>query len=120
MIKLISAGKPEVQGGKVSADLFLDCRIMWNPYRDPVLGKLTGDDPKVQDWIKQENKPVITAFLDLIDTGLKTRSTRNSGRDPQKPFTVCFFCLAGVHRSRGMKHVIGSILRAGGEEVVVE
>jgi RNase adaptor protein for sRNA GlmZ degradation len=119
MIRLLSAAKSSVLGGQVDADLYVDCRIMWNPFRDPVLGRLTGDAPEVQDWIKRENKPVITAIVDLIDTGLKTRGTRNSGRNNSKPFTVCFFCLAGVHRSRGMKHVIGSILKAGGEEVEV-
>lgn len=119
MIKLISAGKTAVLSNSVSADLYLDCRVIWNPYRDPVLGGLTGDDPKMQEWIRDKNADMVAAYKTAILTGNQTRSSRNSGKDPSKPFTVCFFCLAGVHRSRGMKNVIGQDLQAAGYEVEV-
>lgn len=110
-IVLMSCGKSQILSQ--NASLYLDCRIMHNPYRDPVLGHLTGDDPKVQEWIKTQNANVIEAFMELIKTGISTLSTRDGGhRDPSKPFRICFFCLAGVHRSRGMKHVIAEILKA--------
>lgn len=118
MVRLISCGKGEIEQA-VHASLYLDCRIMWNPYRDPILGGKTGDSPEVQDWIARENSAVVSMFLSLIKQGLATRETRNSGRDPSKPFIVACFCLAGVHRSRGMKHVLAKALRSEGIEVEV-
>jgi RNase adaptor protein for sRNA GlmZ degradation len=109
MIRLVSCGKSQVTQG-MPASLYLDCRIIHNPYRDPILGGKTGDDPVVQDWLRTKNAHVVELFIRLIQQGLLTSGTRNSGRDASKPFTVCFFCLAGVHRSRGMKHVIAQEL----------
>lgn len=118
MIRLISCGKSQIEK-EVHASLYLDCRIIWNPYRDPVLGGKTGDDPVVQNWIKEKNGHVVDLFVALIKQGLDTRGTRNSGRDASKPFIVATFCLAGVHRSRGMKHVLAERLKKEGLEVEV-
>jgi RNase adaptor protein for sRNA GlmZ degradation len=122
VIVLKSAGKGQVLTGQLNADLYIDCRGMINPFRDPDLGHLTGDDPKVQDWIKQNNSAYVGACLDQILTAVQSSASRNSfKRAPEKPLTVCFFCMAGVHRSRGMKHVVGEILKASGVgEVVVQ
>lgn len=117
MIRFINCGKAGIP--QAGADLYLDCRVMWNPYRDPVLGHLTGDDPKMQEWIKTNNPTLIKAFTGIIQQGLATRGTRNSGKDPSKPFVVCTFCLAGVHRSRGMKHVLAEVFKQAGCEVEV-
>jgi RNase adaptor protein for sRNA GlmZ degradation len=120
MIRLISAGKSEVLNNKVQADLYLDCRVIWNPFRDPVLGGLNGDSPKLQEWLREKNDDIIQAYKRAVTLGEETRKFRNSGKDPSKPFTVCFFCLAGVHRSRGMKNVIGQDLKAAGYEVTID
>lgn len=110
-IRLISSGKADVLGGKTAADLYIDCRGMVNPYRDPVLGGKSGDDPVVQEWVREHNSGYVGAAVEMIYTAYKTAASRNSfKRDPLKPLTVCFFCMAGVHRSRGMKNVVGSVL----------
>lgn len=124
LIRLISSGKQSaIQAAAlsaISADLYLDCRVMRNPFRDPTLGGLTGDDHQVQSWIVKENHEFVRACVKLIELGLETASSRNSfKRDTLKPFTVCFFCLAGVHRSRGSKHVVGNVLKQRGHQVEV-
>ncbi len=103
---LMSAGKSAVLSGAIAADLYIDCRVIWNPFRDPVLGGLTGDHAAVQHWLREKNGEFISSVKQIINLGLATRATRNSGKNSDS-FTVCFFCLAGVHRSRGMKNVIG-------------
>lgn len=118
MIRLISSGKGPVLSGQVKADLYLDCRGIRNPYRDPVLGGLTGDSPVLQDWLWTENHDAIRAMTDLIKIASTTHRSRNSYREGD-PLVVCFFCLAGIHRSRGMKHVVGQLLREEGFGVEV-
>lgn len=116
---LISSGKGQVLSGKVDADLYIDCRGINNPHRDPEIGHLTGDDPKVHHWLLKHNFSYATSAMEMILTALNSAQTRNSFKaSPDKPLTVCFFCLAGVHRSRGMKHVVGKLLR--GSQVEVE
>lgn len=119
-IVLKSAGKAGVLGGQVPADLYIDCRGMVNPYRDPVLGGLDGDSEVLQDWIRQHNKMYLEACFNQVRVAELTASSRNSFKSaPQKPLTVCFFCLAGVHRSRGMKNVVAAELKQAGYEVEV-
>ena len=117
-IILSSSGKSEVFSGKVSANLILDCRVMRNPFRDPVLGGLTGDDPKVQDWIRGQNKDLVGSFYQAIEQAAETLPTRG-GHKEGDPLKVHFFCLAGVHRSRGMKNVMGQVLKDKGYNVEV-
>lgn len=131
ILRLMSSSKGQVLTGQIAADLYIDCRVMINPHRDQEIGHLTGDHPAVQQWIVENNQPFIDAVLALIALGLNTASSRNSfkragdvvvpGDYPTsgKPFTVCFFCLAGVHRSRGTKHVVAKYLKAQGLEVEV-
>jgi RNase adaptor protein for sRNA GlmZ degradation len=120
-LHLISTGKSSVLNGSVHADLFIDCRGMVNPYRDPALGHLTGDSPEMQDWIKEKNAPYVRGVLAIINTAIISFPTRGggAGKGVGVPLTVCFFCLAGVHRSRGMKHVIAEALIKSGHEVEV-
>jgi RNase adaptor protein for sRNA GlmZ degradation len=120
-LRLISSGKSAVLSGQVNADLFIDCRGMVNPFRDPVLSGKTGDDPEVQNWILSYNKDYIEACRLQIIVALASASSRNSFKACDKPLTVCFFCLAGVHRSRGMKNVLGQVFRhiLGGDKVEV-
>lgn len=123
-IRLLSTGKSAVLSGQINADLYVDCRVIRNPHRDPAIGHLNGDDPKVQAWLVKENFAFLRAVLTLIKLGLETAPSRNSFREAGngsalvlegssgKPFTVAFFCLAGVHRSRGSKNVIASMLKS--------
>jgi RNase adaptor protein for sRNA GlmZ degradation len=132
LIRLISAGKSAVLGGQINADLYLDCRVVRNPFRDPVLGGKTGDDLEVQAWMVKENPEFLRAAVKLVELGKITAPSRNSFKErgngsallvPDstggKPFTVCFFCLAGIHRSRSAKHVVGNMLRQRGHQVEV-
>lgn len=136
IIKLLSSGKSSVLSGKVNADHYIDCRVVRNPFRDPHLGGKTGDDPEVQAWMAKENSEFLRSAVKMIELGIKTAPSRNSFRelsndstllipDSQvdktvtKPFTVCFFCLAGVHRSRASKNVVANMLKQKGYQVEV-
>jgi RNase adaptor protein for sRNA GlmZ degradation len=104
----------EASGPPFNADLYIDCRGMVNPFRDPILGGLNGDAKPLQDWIRLKNAPYVDAAVKMIDTALASAPTRNSFRKHdggEKELLVCFFCLAGVHRSRGLKHVVADVLR---------
>lgn len=118
---LKSSGKAAVLSGKVDADLFIDCRGMVNPFRDPVLGGLHGSDPKLIEWMKDKNADYVQGACQMIDTALTTASTRNSFKSsPEKPLTVCFFCLAGQHRSPALKHVVAEFAKEDGIDVEVQ
>lgn len=120
-MKIILASCGKSQAMSQEADLYIDCRGMINPFRDPELGHLTGDDPKVQEWIKDKNTAYVQACLVLIGTAIESAASRNSfKRSPGKPLKVVFFCLAGVHRSRGMKNVIGEELKMSVPPLEVE
>lgn len=116
---LSSSGKPAVLSGKVGADLFIDCRGMINPHRDPVLGGLTGDSKVLQDWIEQKNPDYVNAVLNMILVAINTAPTRSGGAG-KVDLRVHFFCMAGVHRSRGMKHVMAKLLPDHTSNVEIE
>lgn len=107
-LQLSSSGKNDVLNGKISADLYLDARVIKNPFREPSLNGKTGDDPEVQQWLFDNANATLAAWSDLIEAGLKSWKTRNSGRSSDT-FRVHFFCLAGVHRSRGSKNIIAQM-----------
>jgi RNase adaptor protein for sRNA GlmZ degradation len=109
---LMSSGKSAVLSSKVDADLFIDCRGIVNPFRHPELGKLGPDG--LLKWMFQENDAYIDAACVQVSSAFKTASTRNSFKDPLKPLTVCFFCLAGQHRSPAMKKAVEVRLKLAG------
>lgn len=116
-IRLISSGKTAVLTGKVDADLFIDCRGIVNPFRNAEL--MRGGPEAIDNWMWKENRDYITAASLQIQTAFQTAHTRNSFKDPNKPLTVCFFCLAGQHRSPAMKRALGASLKAEGFQVEV-
>jgi RNase adaptor protein for sRNA GlmZ degradation len=122
-IRLLSTGKASVLGASllsnIDADCYIDCRVVRNPHRDPAIGHLTGDSKEVQAWMAKENPEFLRAAVKLIELGVQTAPTRNSFKAKDKPFTVAFFCLAGVHRSRSAKHIVGNILKQKGYQVEV-
>ena len=105
-----SSGKAVVFAGSVSANLLIDCRIIKNPFREASLAGKTGDDPEVQKWLMSNAPVTLEAMRSLIYEGLGSFKTRNSGKNA-KEFRVHFFCLAGVHRSRGCKNVLATYFR---------
>lgn len=96
------------------ADHYLDCRPIPNPIFVPELSGLTGDDPRVWDWMWAHAPGFISSFKTQIVKGLEQIPNRRSGKaDPYAdPYVVCFLCAHGIHRSRSMKHIIGNLLKA--------
>lgn len=116
-IRLISSGKTGVLTGKVNADLYIDCRGIVNPFRDSKL--MAGGQDALNAWMWEKNAGYIEAAHEMVKTAYATAGTRNSFSDPNKPLTVCFFCLAGQHRSPAMKRAVYGLLKGDGLDAVM-
>jgi hypothetical protein len=118
LIRLINAG---VKNGPLpKSDFLVDCRSVANPFHVPALGALTGDDLKIQLWVRDHsNVKAIMATVEEAISRIPVR--RNNQPDPYKePFEICCFCAHGIHRSRAMKHIIASELNLKGYTVEVK
>jgi RNase adaptor protein for sRNA GlmZ degradation len=104
------------------ADLYLDCRVIPNPYLVTELGEFTREDTKVMEWVKEHGAPYLDSFYQLIIDGLQQIPSRRLGKaDPfERPYTVCTMCAHGIHRSRAMKYLLATQLVKDGWNVTVE
>lgn len=108
-LQFISFG---VKSGKEfpKADCYLDCRGVVDPSH--TIGG-TGDDPKVQTYIKTFSS--IFPYFDTLRCHLDClTSRRGSGHEYDKPFVVCCMCAHGIHRSRAMKHILADMFKGQG------
>ena len=84
------------RGVPSDANMVLDMRFLKNPYYDPMLQPLTGEDSSVQSYL--EHNPLFGRFLgqvtDLLETILP--EVRKEGR---AHFVVALGCSGGQHRS---------------------
>lgn len=110
-LTLISTG---VKSGPLpKADLYLDCRVIRNPFHVPELKGASGDDAKVQKWVMEANPEIYKRFVETVDDLIDTLPARRQGEQPfERPVVVCFMCAHGVHRSRAMKNLVGYALQA--------
>ncbi|MCF0111933.1 MAG: RNase adapter RapZ [Erysipelotrichaceae bacterium] len=94
MITFVSFGYK--YGVPKDADLLFDVRFLPNPYWEPSLRKLNGDDPEVYDYVmeKQQTKEYLaylTAFIDYL-----LPQYEKEGRNH---LTIGIGCTGGQHRS---------------------
>ena len=101
------------------ADLYLDCRVIVNPFLE---GGLFINHAALVVWMKQNNQPTIDVFIKLILQGLSTLSPRRRSpdEDPHRPMIICLFCAYGQHRSVAMKQLLADAFRAPGHYIVEE
>lgn len=107
IIKITSTG---VKNGPLpKADYYIDCRAVKNPFHEPSLNGLSGDDSRVQQYVKDHSN--IGAMADLLEEAISRVPSRRRGeKDQDRPFEVLCFCAHGVHRSRSVKHLLAKWL----------
>lgn len=78
------------------ADLVFDARFLRNPYYDPTLRELTGQDPRVGAYIAED--PDFSAFFDRL-TGFIAPLLPRFKQEGKTRLTVAIGCTGGKHRS---------------------
>ena len=119
-LKLISFGLKTTHGAdEPPADLYVDCRGVWDPTLNGIKASKSGDTEEVQAAIK--GAAPVDAYYRMIVCGFENIPKRRRGEaNPYaRPYTIAFFCAYGIHRSRAMKHLIGNRLTAAGYSVEV-
>lgn len=83
-------------GIPADADIIFDVRCLPNPYWEPALRALTGQDPAVVDYLKQhtEVEEMITDISQFLQ-----RWVSRFEADNRSYLTVCVGCTGGRHRS---------------------
>ena len=100
-------------GIPVDADLVADMRFLPNPHWVPELRPLSGRDPEVASYVKEQPgaEEFLTEYVDLIRTVVPGYQ-----REGKRFMTVAIGCTGGKHRSVAMAEEIAGRLRAPGLE----
>ncbi len=101
-------------GLPVDSDLVADCRFLPNPYWDPALRPLTGQDPAVSEFVlnQPDAEPFLAAYVPALKVVLHGYHAEN-----KRYATIAVGCTGGKHRSVAMAQEIAS--RIAGEGVTV-
>jgi UPF0042 nucleotide-binding protein len=83
-------------GLPIDADFVADVRFLPNPYWQEDLRKLTGTDPKVNDFVM--NQPAAATFLSDFSKLLRN-ATEGYLQEGKRFLTVAIGCTGGQHRS---------------------
>ena len=101
-------------GMPVEADLMIDVRFLPNPFYDPQMRTLTGNDPLVADFVL--NNPTTEKFLDawyrLLDVAMPGYVAEGKSH-----LSVAVGCTGGQHRSVAIATATASYLEKGGYRV---
>ncbi len=94
-------------GLPAEADLVLDVRFLPNPYFIEELKPLTGNDPRVRDYVlkQEETRAFLTHLYDLTDFLLPLFQ-----KEGKTHLTVAIGCTGGRHRSVVIANVLGDHL----------
>ncbi|MDC0658773.1 RNase adapter RapZ [Leisingera sp. SS27] len=97
-------------------DMVFDCRFLANPYWEPDLRALNGQDPAVQDYVRADPRfqPFFDRVLDL--TRLLLPAYREEGKSH---FSIAFGCTGGQHRSVAMAQTLAKALAEDGLQVSI-
>ena len=93
------------------ADLVFDMRFLANPHWDVALRPLTGEDPRVADYVAADPAyvPAIDRIADLLLTLLP-----GYGREGKAYLTIAIGCTGGRHRSVAVSRELQARLQAAG------
>ncbi|HEX6979131.1 MAG TPA: RNase adapter RapZ [Alphaproteobacteria bacterium] len=98
------------------ADLVFDVRFLQNPHYVPALEPLTGRDPAVADFIRQD--PGFAPFADGLVTMLAALLPRFE-REGKSYLTIGIGCTGGKHRSVFVAEYLAAKLQALGHRVTL-
>ncbi len=92
-------------------DMVIDCRFLPNPYWEPELREMTGLDPKVQEYVTENE--VAKQFLAHLDDLVKHLLPAYEA-EGRSYFTIALGCTGGRHRSVTVAEELASSLRVAG------
>ncbi|AGL03549.1 putative P-loop-containing kinase [Desulfoscipio gibsoniae DSM 7213] len=103
-------------GIPLDSDLVIDVRFLPNPYYDPAMRPLSGNDPVVRDFVF--NSPVTTKFMnkftDLVEFLIPCYIDEG-----KTTLMIAIGCTGGMHRSVALANHLGEILRGKEYRVTV-
>lgn len=101
-------------GMPVEADLMIDVRFLPNPFYDPKMRTLTGNDKLVSDFVLQN--PVTEKFLEawwsLLDVAMPGYVAEGKSH-----LSIAVGCTGGQHRSVAIANATATYLERGGYHV---
>ncbi|UWQ62903.1 RNase adapter RapZ [Leisingera caerulea] len=97
-------------------DMVFDCRFLANPYWEPALRQLSGEDQAVQGYVKADPlyEPFFSRVLDM--TRLLLPAYRDEGKSH---LSIAFGCTGGQHRSVTMAETLAKALAEDGQQVSI-
>ncbi|NTW04639.1 MAG: RNase adapter RapZ [Peptococcaceae bacterium] len=95
-LKIVVASFGYKYGIPIDSDLVFDVRFMPNPYYDPVLGKMNGNELEVQEYVMSspESLEFMTKFIDFIDFLVPQYI-----KEGKTSLNIAVGCTGGMHRS---------------------
>lgn len=103
-------------GLPLDSDLVMDVRFLTNPFYDPVLRPLTGNDPAVRDFVLNDRDT--TVFLHKF-TGLLDFLLPRYLQEGKTSLMIAIGCTGGMHRSVALANVLGEYLNGKDYQVTV-
>lgn len=95
-------------GMPVEADLLIDVRFLPNPFWDPQMRTLTGEDPMVRDFVlcNDVTKDFLEVWKQLLDVVMPGYITEGKSR-----VSVAIGCTGGQHRSVAIANATAAYLK---------
>ena len=101
-------------GMPVEADLMIDARFLPNPFYDPQMRTMTGNDPLVRDFVL--NNEVTRRFLDAWESLLDV-AMPGYVAEGKSHLSIAVGCTGGQHRSVAIANATADYLQRGGYHV---
>ena len=101
-------------GMPVEADLMIDVRFLPNPFYDPQMRTMTGNDPLVRDFVL--NNEVTRRFLDAWESLLDV-AMPGYVAEGKNHLSIAVGCTGGQHRSVAIANATADYLQRGGYHV---
>lgn len=101
-------------GMPVEADLLIDVRFLPNPFWDPQMRLLTGNDPLVRDFVLEHpvTQDFLVAWKNLLDVVVPGYTAEGKSR-----VSIAIGCTGGQHRSVAIANATADYLKAMGYRV---
>ena len=101
-------------GMPVEADLMIDVRFLPNPFYDPVMRTMTGNDPQVRDFVISNDvtQRFLEAWERLLDVAMPGYVAEGKSR-----LSIAVGCTGGQHRSVAIANATADYLQRGGYHV---
>lgn len=104
-------------GLPLEADMVMDLRFLPNPYFEPEMRPLTGEDEQVRDYVLKGNSG--EAFIERFNTFLDFLIPLYV-QEGRYRLTLAFGCTGGMHRSVAVARLVAGHLRSQGFALSLE